>query len=307
MLHIAARWTCSRFCLRLAIAVLLAPALLAGCSRKEADQPPVATPTLTMARDRVAIGSPVNLTYRFQVASDAKFDSDYWVFVHFLDPSGEQLCWRKETGSCWTDDHQPPTPTSQWKPGETVQYTRTIFVPNYPYIGEAIVRVGLYNQKTGRRLALSGTEISRREYVVAKFQMLPSSANVFLIPKDGWHPPELSADDPSSEWQWTQKTATISFRNPKKDANFYVEYDARTDLFNPPQQVTIRLAPDQVVGSFTADSKTKKLHVIPITAAQFGNGEMAEVKLDVDRTFQPGGADTRELGIRVFHTFIEPK
>jgi hypothetical protein len=34
---------------------------------------------------------------------------------------------------------------------------------------------------------------------------------------------------------------------------------------------------------------------------------MAEVTLDVDRTFLPGSGDTRELGIRVFHIFIEPK
>ena len=34
---------------------------------------------------------------------------------------------------------------------------------------------------------------------------------------------------------------------------------------------------------------------------------MAELVLDVDRTFKPGGADPRELGIRVFHAFVEPK
>ena len=96
--------------------------------------PPVATPNVTFARDRVAIGSPVKVTYQFEVAANAKFDGDYWVFVHVLNPQGEQM---------WNDDHLPPTPTSQWKPGQTVEYTRTIFVPNYPYIGEAAVRLGL--------------------------------------------------------------------------------------------------------------------------------------------------------------------
>ena len=292
-------------CVAFAVAVM--PILASACSRKEPDQPPVATPSLTLSRDRIAIGSPVKLTYRFQVAPDAKFDGDYWVFVHMLEPSGDQLCWRKETGSCWTDDHLPPVPTSRWKPGETVEYSRTIFVPNYPYIGEVNTRVGLYSQQTGRRLALSGTEASRREYPVAKFQLLPSSENIFLIYKDGWHPAELNAQDPSSEWQWTQKTATISFRNPKKDALFYLEYDARVDLFNPPQQVTVRVAPDRVIGSFVADSKDKKLVVMPVTAAALGQSEMSEIVVEVDRTFKPGGADTRELGLRVFHTFIEPQ
>ena len=89
----------------------------------------------------VPIGSPVRLTYKFDVAPDAKIRRDYWVFVHVLEPNGEQL---------WVEDHLPPTPTSTWKPGQTVEYTRTVFVPNYPYIGPAVVRLGLYDPKTTR-------------------------------------------------------------------------------------------------------------------------------------------------------------
>lgn len=284
--------TVRRIC---ALALLLAAS--GACSRKESDEPPVATPTFTMSRDRVAIGSPVKLTYKFQVAADAKIDGDYWVFVHLLDPQGEQM---------WTEDHMPPTPTSRWKPGETIEYQRMVFVPNYPYIGEATVRLGLYSPQTGKRLALSAQEISRREYVVGKFQLLPQSENVFLIYKEGWHPAEVAPDNPASEWQWTQKRALISFRNPKKDSTFYLEYDARTDLFNPPQQVTVKIG-EQVIGTFAATSRDKALITLPVSAAQFGSGDMAEVSIEVDRTFQPGGGDTRELGIRVFHAFIEPK
>jgi hypothetical protein len=86
----------------------------------------------------------------------------------------------------------------------------------------------------------------------------------------------------------------------------YLEYDARIDLFNPPQQVTLRLG-DQPVATFAADSKEKKLLTFPIAASQFGTGEMADLVLDVDRTFNPGGGDQRELGLRVFHVFVEPK
>jgi hypothetical protein len=282
---------------RFSFALACLVAAVAGCSRKNGEEAPVATPSFSLARDRVAIGSPVKLTYRFQVASDAKIDGDYWVFVHVLDPQGEQL---------WTDDHLPPTPTSRWKPGETIEYTRTIFVPNYPYIGEAAVRLGLYSQQTNQRLKLSGTEASRREYVVGRFQLLPQSENVFLLYKDGWYPAEVAADNPASEWQWTQSRAVVSFRNPKKDSTLYIEFDARVDLFTPPQQVTVRLG-DQTIGTFAADSRGKKLQTFPVTAAQLGSSDMSEIVLEVDRTFKPGGADTRDLGIRVFHAFIEPK
>src|SRR5688500_10872280 len=157
------------------VGVLTAAA--AGCRRRDLDMPPVATPTLTCARPRVAIGSPVDVTYRFQVAPDAKFDGDYWVFVHVLDSQGELM---------WTDDHAPSIPTSRWTPGQTVQYSRTIFAPNYPYIGEAAVRIGLYSPQTGKRLALAATDVARREYAVAKLELLPQSENVYLIYKDGW-------------------------------------------------------------------------------------------------------------------------
>ncbi len=141
---------------------------------------------------------------------------------------------------------------------------------------------------------------------MAKFQLLPQSENIFLVYKDGWHPAEVSSVDPTNEWQWTKKAATVSFKNPKKDATFFIEYDARTDKFAAPQQVTVRSG-DQVITTFPADSRAPKLVTMPIAAAQFGSGDMAELTLDVDQTFAPGAGDVRELGIRVFHAFIEPK
>jgi len=270
---------------------------LAGCSKEQPKEPPVATPSFAISKDRVTLASPVKLTYKFEVLPDAKFDGDYWVFVHVLDPDGEQL---------WTDDHLPPTPTSQWKPGQTIEYTRTVFVPNYPYIGEAVVRLGLYFPPSGKRLALNGKEASRREYVVGKFQLAPQSENVFVIHQDGWHQSEVAQENAAAEWYWTKKSATLSFRNPKKDANFYLEFDSRPDLAGGPQQVTVRIG-DQVLGSFAADSKERVLKILPVTAAQFGSDETTRLTIEVDKTFVPGGADTRELGIRVFQHFVEPK
>lgn len=275
----------------------LALTAVAACGGKKSTEPPVATASLSFNRDRVAIASPVKLTYKFVVAPNAAIDGDYLVFMHVLDPEGEQL---------WTDDHEPVTPTSQWKPGQTIEYTRTVFVPNYPYIGEAVVRLGLYHLSTGKRLALSGEEVGKKEYVVTKFQLLPQSENIFLIYKDGWHPAEVASDNPTSEWQWTRKSATLSFKNPKKDATFYLEWDARIDLFTPPQQITIRIG-DQTIATFAADSRERKLLTFPISAAQLGAGEMTELVIEADRTFSPGGGDARELGLRVFHAFIEPK
>ena len=267
-----------------------------ACSRDADQRPAVAEPTVTLSRDKAAIGSPLRLTYRFE-PTDQKIEGDYWVFFHVLDQDGERL---------WGDDHQPSTPTSTWQAGRPVEYTRTVFLPNYPYIGPAEMRVGLYMPSTGERLPLSGTEVSRREYTVGKLEILPQKENIFLIYKEGWHPAEVDRQDPTTEWQWTRKAATVSFRNPRKDSTFYLEYDARPDRFTTPQQVTIRLG-DKVVGTFTADARGLKLVTFPISATQFGEPEVVDLMLDVDRTFEAGEGDTRELGIRVFHAFVEPK
>ena len=56
------------------------------------------------------------------------------MFVHVVDTDDELM---------WTDDHNPPTPTTQWKPGQTIEYTRTVFVPVFPYVGDATIQLGL--------------------------------------------------------------------------------------------------------------------------------------------------------------------
>jgi hypothetical protein len=269
---------------------------ITACAHDEPAAPPVASASLTLNKDKAAIGSPLAMTYKFDVASNATFDGNYAVFVHVIGPDGETL---------WQDDHQPAVPTSEWKPGQTIEYTRMIFIPNYPYLGEASIRLGLYNPTTGQRLSLAGTDSGRQEYVVGKLNLLPQADNVYLIYREGWHPPEVDPANPLIEWQWTKKAASIAFKNPRRDATFYIKFDARADLFNPPQQVTISLG-GQPVATFVADAKDPVLKTFPIAAGQFGNGDMAEMTIEADRTFTAPG-DVRELGIRVYQAFVEPK
>jgi len=279
--------------------------LLTGCSKGDTS-PPVATVTFSANKARVPLGSPIELTYRFNVAPDAKFDGNYKVFVHFVDADG---------GVLWNDDHDPSPPTSQWRPGQTIQYTRTRFLPVVPFLGEVKVTVGLYRDSD--RLPLQGLDpadrqSTTREYKVGTLQLLPTSENIFVFKKNGWHPTEFAAENPSLEWEWTQKDATLTLKNPRKDVFLYLEFDARTDVFTDrPQQVTV-YSGDQTLDTFPANAGVPTLRRIPITAAQLGQNEMAELRIEVDRTFVPaklpaGGRDVRELGIRVYNVFVETR
>ena len=281
-----------------AVVVLLS---LAACGRREDTAPPVATPTVTMERDRVAIGSPVDMRYRFVVAQDAPaFGEDYWVFVHFLDADGELM---------WTDDHQPPTPTRQWRPGATLEYVRTMFVPKFPYTGPTVVEVGLFSPKTGERLPLSGETSGQRAYPVGRFDLELQSESQFVVFRDGWHPTEVADDEVGTEWQWSRKMATLAFRNPKRDAMVYLQLDQPVKTLGEPQQIEVRIG-EHVVDSFALPPGGEELRKFPVTAAQFGDAETVEMRVVVDRTFVPANVpalksnDPRELGVRVFRAYV---
>lgn len=289
---------------RLVCGVLMMALVLAGCSRRRETEPAVATPSATVNHPRAPLGSPVDITYKFVVAASApKFDQSYRVFVHFLD-SNEELM--------WTDDHESPVPTTEWTPGRTIQYTRTVFIPIYPYVGDATIRMGLYSPRDRKRLPLEGESNGQRAYKVATVHLLPQSENVFLIYKDGWHAAEVARDNAAVEWQWTKGQSTISFRNPKRDATIYLDLDGRPDLLTEPQEVTVRLG-DQIIDTFKVATRDEIVRKLPVTASQFGNADMVDLKISVDKTFIPAQApaarsnDTRELGVRVFHAFVEPR
>jgi hypothetical protein len=179
-------------------------------------------------------------------------------------------------------------------------------------VGEASIELGLYGGKPQGRLPLAGEQRGQRAYRVATMTLLPQTENVFIIFKDGWYPAEVSPDNVALEWQWTRKDATISFRNPHKDALLMLHLDGQPRFLPTPQVVTVRLG-DQTLETFTLDSKLEVIRRIPITAVQLGGGDMVEIKLSVDKTFVPamveGGApaDTRELGLRIFHVYLQPR
>jgi hypothetical protein len=277
--------------------------VLAACRSKEPDGPPVATATVTLSHDKVPLASPLDITYKWVVAAGAQFNEDYRVMMHVVDADEEMI---------WADDHNPPTPTSQWKPGQTVEYTRTIFVPVYPYVGEASIQVGLYSISNQKRLTLAGENLGQRAYKIARLQLQPQTENLPSIFKEGWHPAEVAEHNATVQWQWTKKDATFTFRNPKKDSLFFLDVDNPDSVVKEPRQVRVSLN-GQMVEEFTLAPKEQQLKRIPLKTAQLGTADMAELQVSVDKTYVPAlvsGAnskDPRELGVRVFHAFVDPR
>ncbi|MGH9384630.1 MAG: hypothetical protein ACRD2N_10130, partial [Vicinamibacterales bacterium] len=259
-------------------ALSTAGALMAGCGRTEDTAPAVGEVQVSLSRNRVALGSPVEVSYKFIVAGNAPAFGARRVFVHFLDADEEMM---------WTDDHDPPTPTAEWKPGQTVEYSRTMFVPSYPYVGAAKIVAGLYTPGSNDRLKLSNPDRGDRSYTVVDFELLPQTENIFLIFKDGWHPSEVVAEGASrTEWQWTRKEASIAFRNPKRDVTLFLQVDNPASAPNSAQLVMVQLG-DQTLAMVPLSSKEAPVRKYPISAGQLGGGDMAEIRLVADKTFVP--------------------
>jgi len=288
----------------LQVCVPVLVALAAACGRTQQAETPVATPTLTLARTDAAIGMPIEMTYRFVVAPNApRIAEDELVFVHFLDIDGELM---------WTDDHQPPVPTTQWTPGRTIEYSRTMFVPKFPYAGETTVELGVYSPGSGARIPMSGETRGQRAYRVAKFTLHQQTDNLYVVFKEGWNETEVAQEQTGLEWQWSKKMATLAFRNPMRDVVLYLQCDQPVHELGEPQRVELRIG-DTAIDSFALPPGPRELRKVDLAAAQLGSGETVEVTVAVNKSFVPAtitqlkSSDTRELGIRVFRAYVQPK
>ena len=277
--------------------------LAAACGRTPQPETPLATPSVTLARSDAAIGMPIEMKYRFIVSPNAPaMTDDDMVFVHFLDTDSELM---------WTDDHEPPVKTSQWKPGQTIEYSRTMFVPKFPYSGETRVELGIYSPKSGVRVPLTGETRGQQAYQVAKFTLHPQTDNLYVVFKDGWHETEVAEDATGVEWQWSKRNATLAFRNPMRDALFYFQCDQPVQALGD-QHVELRIGP-AVIDSFNLPPGQRELRKFDLTRAQLGNAETVEVTVAVEKTFVPASinqlksTDSRELGIRVFRAYVQAK
>src|SRR6185295_4076661 len=269
-----------------------------ACRRRQPAEANAIVPSFTINRPRAPLGSAVEITYTWNAEPSAKkLGKDYRALVHFLDAHGVML---------FDDDHLPTPPTTAWEPGKSYSYTLTKFIPIYPYVGESEVRMGLYRDR--ERVALKGADAGMQEYNVGKIEPLPTTENIFLVYKEGWHNPESRTDNPGLEVTWTKKDALVSFKNPKKDVILYLEADTNSKAFEGPPVLTISVAGKTglVVPIESSEVFLKKIR---IKAADLGNDEWVDLRLSMNQSFVPklkgiNTTDDRELGLMVYHLYV---
>ena len=90
-----------------------------------------------------------------------------------------------------------------------------------------------------------------------------------------------------------------------------LSYDGQPALFDVPQTVAVQLHGESI-DSFQVTNALDEIRRIAIKAAQFGNEDLVEIRFVIDKTFVPalvtkGSRDTRELGFRVYHAYVDPQ
>jgi hypothetical protein len=278
--------------------------LIVACHRSPADTAkPVASASVSVSPAVVASGMPVELDVKFAVAPDAPpFQEDYEVFVHVVDEDGQMI------GAA---DHSPPTPTKEWKAGSTIEYKHTGYAPVSDYVGDATFVVGLYSKASGERLPLAGEAIEPRAVKAGSFEIRERTEPYAVVFREGWHPPEAPKGS-GVEWRWSTKSGTLTFANPKQDVELTLELDQPNRVFSVAQHVEIRSA-DAVVDDFDLEPGVPMVRKIALGRDQFGEGQNVELAVVPDKTFVPArlaalqSTDTRQLGVRVFRAFVQPK
>jgi hypothetical protein len=290
------------------MAALAGALLLPACNRRKAAEVNPIIPSIKVNRTKAPLGSALEITYTWTLEPGAKkLDQDYRALVHFVDSHDVML---------FEDDHAPVPPPSTWEPGQSYSYTRTRFVPVYPYVGEVDVRMGLYPfPGRGERPALKGEDRGFREYKVAALELLPQTENIFLVYKEGWHNPETHPENPSVERMWTKKDALVTFKNPnfntdkRTDVIVYLQGDTCVKCFAQVPELTVSVG-NNVGLRFPIDGPQVFLKKIRVKAADLGTEEWTDLRLSMNESFVPKNLnpplndDDRELGVNVYHLYV---
>jgi len=91
-----------------------------------------------------------------------------------------------------------------------------------------------------------------------------------------------------------------------------LQVDQAVNALPAPQRVEVRLGPT-VVDSFALPVGVRELRRVQLPATLMGAADTIELTIAVDQTFVPAevpslrSSDSRQLGVRVFRAYVEPK
>ncbi len=286
---------------KILLVACLALLLLPSCGKRNDTRG--ITLALTVSPPTITDLLYVKMNYELKIGPDFKpFDKDWKVFVHW---------WRKKSKEMLLqDDHVPEVKTSGWKAGDTIRYSRVVFLPqfinefdNIDFEGYEEVRltVGLYDPTPGSKGAFNLYDKT--------INVQPASYNAPEIAYyEGWNEMELDpaiADPFMRSWRWTTGKAVCIIENPHKEATLIIKGGT-----NQAKKVTFKVN-ESPLDEFVPDTD-KFSREYTLTPQQMGEGDEFSLKIETDKTFVPArlnaaSKDNRELGVQIFFIYFREK
>jgi len=258
---------------------------------------------LTIQPDMLTDFLYIKMDYDYRLADDfAGFNKDYAVFVHF---------WRTRSKEMLVqDDHVPEVLTTQWRPGQKVQYSRTLFIPKFldeidiDFEGyeEIRITVGLWDPDSAEDEKIV---LFRRNVKVHPASVVAPE----IVYAEGWNNVETDArfENPRERrWQWTTKKAVCVIENPKKEATLIIQ--GGVDKAKITDQKVIFRVNDKVLDEFIPET-AKFAKRYTLKPEQMGNDYEFRLTIETDKAFVPAmldpeSSDKRELGVQIYFLYF---
>jgi hypothetical protein len=262
-----------------AVAILLASL----CACKRAAPPPTVSldvaPSARFSPEPAQAGQPLAVTYRWAVGPRfERTETPYVAFVHFVAADG---------GVLFTDDHTPAPPVSSWEPGAIFEYARLVFT-HRQFPGPLTVRLGLYDSRDGRRVALAAAHVGQGAYRVGVVDVRrhpPQQGTLFY---SGFSEPWTHEQQPFESFRWMAREGIVACRNPRAEAVLFLRASADVrGVAGPPR---LRVSVGGLVREHEVAGDAPFTIALPIDAERLGSQDftdvtltMSEGRLSVDR------------------------
>lgn len=200
--------------------------------------------------------------------------------------------WVLQDGSLYlVDEHEPP-PACRITAANELTYTIPVWLP--PVSKDTVVRLVMH--PTGTPLVTAGTVIVTPPNLAPKGSAGPKTELI-----SGWY--GLERDAGGRIWRWMAGVSELTLANPFRPAVLYLKG------WLPLDRTTERSGLHVEVNGHEIDylqPRTGRFAVrYELPPWLMGDGDLVHLTLRVDKTFQPGAGDTRELGMMLHQLFFQ--
>jgi len=283
---------------------LLPIILLASFCGKKIDRQGVQL-AMALAPETVTDSLFFKMDYEFKTAADfKKLGADYAVFVHLWRVNSKEMLLQ--------DDHQPLKNTSTWTAGESIRYSRVVFIPQFlnefdvDFEGyeELKLTVGLYNPKAQAKPIILFEK---------KITIQPASINApEIVYDEGWNEIETDVnakDSFAKSWRWTTAKSVCIIENPKKECTLIVKGGVNKTVFQD-QKLAFKVN-DALLDEFIPENSGFSREYT-VTPQMMGDADEFSLRFECDKVFSPdkvfpNSKDNRELGMQVFFIYFREK